>query len=283
MFTIASSALLFSSLVIAMENTQKDYSFSLATKNDSAAIVDLINTQATKDADKIVILPESFRLSAIANASNKERLFVARDITQGEKIVAFKKLFLLTDNQERNEIMQDEIRCIGSKSESTFAGMIKKGAVTTLNTHPTFGQDDLYIYNGGDFTHPDYRKNGLNKELSQHAFSTIFSDQLSKQSPARIHLLFGLVQANSGSNVGEKGDRAIPLADVFSNFIRQVYPNTKDDISLTYHRYKAFMPTFDPTSSECKPLPDEKAIPGYGCILTYENNADASQSGKVQE
>lgn len=32
-------------------------------------------------------------------------------------------------------------------------------------------------------------------------------------------------------------------------------------------RYSSFKPTFDSESTECRPLPDDKSIPGFGCII----------------
>jgi hypothetical protein len=34
------------------------------------------------------------------------------------------------------------------------------------------------------------------------------------------------------------------------------------------------MPTFDPESAECIPLPDDKAVPGFGCILACSLEAE---------
>jgi len=81
-------------------------------------------------------------------------------------------------------------------------------------------------------------------------------------------MIFGLTQANAGDEPGLPGDRTPSIARSFAQFIKTIDQPT-EPIIFTHNRYTAFMPTFDPKSETCRPLPDDQSIAGFGCVLSY--------------
>lgn len=89
---------LFISISGAEIDTEKvlyNYQIRQALQDDIPNIVKLMNRQAYKDSDKIVIVPEKFREEYIQNAVQTGRLFVA---LHANKIIGYKKLGAVLDN-----------------------------------------------------------------------------------------------------------------------------------------------------------------------------------------
>ena len=130
-----------------------------------------------------------------------------------------------------------------------------------------------YIYTGADFTHPNHRKKGLNTRLTQYAFDAIVQptlEHMQKNKSIHLALVYGLTQANTGEDT-LLGGRTQGLLTQFVSFVSKIATLYEQNTSkeLLISRYGAFKPSFDPTSIECKPLPDDKAIAGYGYVIAY--------------
>lgn len=250
-----------------------------AQLQDAHSILSLINNYGVNDNKKIVILPKLFRLQAIESAIEKGRLFVACN-KQNNAIVGYKKLFLLSDVQECAKTLEEEIRCTGDYSElvdSAYFGNTDKYAARCVTDVSPVVYDqtvDVYIYNGADFTHPDFRARGINTNLTDTALTLIKDAVLAHMrfnQVKRLIMVYGLTDANDYDLDGNGGSRTASIVRSFVSFIRGVIPFIEDDIVtlIQHNRYKAFMPTFDPHATECKPLSDDQAVPGFGNVLLY--------------
>lgn len=262
---------------IAMEKYPIDY--QQATSDYAQPIVDVINKYAVKDNTKIVILPEKFRSMAVEQDIAKKRLYCATD-KQFHEVFAFKKLFIIDNEQEYNDITVNEIRCAGYKGGclGTVTFDAQNIPVQSLSAMPFFFQNSAVIYFGGDYTVPLYRNQKINSNLTRHAFDSIKQDTIdtiTKNNFNKIVLLYGLTKANAGEQGGI--DRTPSIVRAFRKFAEQVStalfnePAPEDNI-IIHSRYAASMPTFDPKSTECKRLPDDKSIPGYGNVLVFPLN-----------
>lgn len=264
-----------------------NYEYRQAKPEDVPSLLHLINTCAVKDSAKIVVLPKKFRQTSLEDAIKKGRIFVAlaKDTEQEHKhsgltqkssphdaaarVVAYKKLFVIKNATEKKEILANELRCTDPK-KCSFAGTVTHdGRCTQVRAPSVKNMFSCCIYNGADFTHPDHRGNGINQQLTACALDTIKSDLESGDSPY-ITFLYGMVKENAGTKPGDKTDRSVSLAKAFAVFLASLYNTKPTAIEFLHLRYPAFMPTFDPESQEPRPLPDEKSVPGYGCILTYK-------------
>lgn len=271
LFTIACA-------IITLHGMESDHYLSRrATKEDLGALLHLIETQAKHDANKIVILPKKFRLPTLQKAIEEGHIFVTEN--SAGKIIGFKKLFLISQDKEA-DILEHEIRCKGPGILQTDAGFIDENGTTSyVEESPTeeFAPDSIphiYIYNGGDFTSPEYRGRKINKYLTDKALSLIKDDvkkTLSCDPLALIAMFYGLTRANAGEEP-ESFDRTPSIAKSFMTFVHslqeEIDSSQPKPTTLEHYRYRAFMPTFDENAQEIKPLPDTESLPGYGCILS---------------
>lgn len=241
-----------------------------AQKEDIQQLLELINTQAVYDRDKIVILPKKFRAMSLAAGIDKNRYFVAE--VDG-KIIGYKKLFLLNDEAEKEEVLTNEIRCVNNEQNCAFAGLIDTNGVFHGDGAEHFHNCyDLCIYNGGDFTTSAYRGKGINTQLTNYALLSLadrVKQQIQEKNISAITLLFGLTQANAGQYPGAPSDRTPTIVKSLRTFLNAI-EGEHNTCVLRYYRYHAFMPTFDLDSQECKPLADEYSVRGFGCVLAYQ-------------
>ena len=257
----------------AKEAFESEYVTRRALERDIPDLVDLINTQACKDSDKIVIVPEQFRTAYIRSAVGDDRMFVA---THASNIIGFKKLFCITDNDERDDILANELRCIGGVEpvvvESVSLNGLKSQDASPEELEKLFSSPVTYIYNGADFTHPDHREKGLNSRLTKYALDLVTkptADHVQRNKSTYVALVYGITQANSGKERDVLGGRSKGIVNQFIPFVKavaQVCGRTpQSHVLLTRHH--AFKPSFDPKAVECRPLSDDQAIAGYGCLL----------------
>lgn len=254
---------------------EQSYTFGKATEDDIESICKLINEQTLQDSNKIVIVPIRFREAAVKSTVQQARLFVARD--QNGTVVGYKKLFLIQNTQEREEILKNEIRCLGDGIQLEQAGIYNpttKKCTTIENAPINYTDDGIYIYNGGDFTHPEHRKLGINTKLMQTALDAIKSEvEVAKKSTTHLTVVFGLVKENAGDSIN--GGRTFLILSSLIPFLQELQSEKIN--TLTLHRYQAFKPTFNPKDLECKPLPDNQSIPGYGCVIHYLLNQNQQE------
>lgn len=256
--------------LLVMSHLYGMYEYRQALESDVPAILTLMNGEAAQEHDKLVILPKKFRESSLCNAIHKSRLFVA---TENKAIVGYKKLFLVTNEDEKKELLHEELRCVGSSAQCAYLGSVSgEGEVTPGNkVVDCSSKDILCIYDGADFTKQDKRGLGINRSLTNAALQAILPmvrDQVATDSARAIALLYGLTCANAGLLPGYAPDRTMSIAKSFGLFVKKL-TMTEGSIGFAHARYKAFMPTFDPESEKCRPLPDNCSIPGFGCILFY--------------
>lgn len=265
-----------------------DVVFRQATQEDVPGIVKMYEDATEDDRTRIVILPKAFRQNAIKSTIQHGKLYVAQDKETGE-IVGLKKLFTISDRGEYREITRDEIRCKGSESTLVDAGTltvnnegIKKEP--TSSALPFSFKNSMVIYNGGDFTPEQHRSRGINSGLTQLAFGKMlerFGAQhhgaAQSPDPQNVVLLYGLTQANA-EETADGIDRTPSIARSFLQFTKAahsaLHPGTTAPATLHHARYRAFMPTFDPDAKECKPLPDDQSVAGYGNVLIYQRNKE---------
>ena len=264
LFTISAASAMQSN------SSNAEITYRLALQEDKSQLLELINTQAVYDSDKIVILPKKFRSIALEAGIQKKRYFVAEN---NGKIIGYKKLFVMTDEEEKSDVLANEIRCVNNDHNRTFAGLIDaQGVFNDLEAGQSHNCYNLCIYNGADFTMQDYRGKGVNKQLTNFALLSLVDQAkqlIHEKKSHAITMLYGITQANAGEFPGAASDRTSSIVQSFKLFLQKL-ENRQDPITLHHHRYRAFKPTFDPESQECKPLSDEHSVAGYGCVLMYQ-------------
>lgn len=237
----------------------------MAQENDIPALLSLIKI-AEADKNKIVILPRPFRQGSLLNAIRQNRLFIAE---KDGHIIGYKKLFTVTDAQEKKEILSEELRTEKEPSSSYY---IDKSGIFS-HTVPIMlpAIYDLCIYNGADFTDPEYRGQRINSELTASAFKEIKPDiesYIKKYNPRFISMIYGITCDNAGKAPGQSGDRTVGIVQLFREFAESL-PHTKPGESIFHMRFPASKPSFHLEATELRPLPDDQAVPGFGCVLAY--------------
>lgn len=272
--------LLFLNLIVFYSAAMKvDFDVNFAVESDIDNIANIIDKEAQKESKRLVILPKKFQKDILKKTITNNRLFVAKDISgKDNPIAGYKKLFIL-DGDEKEEVLRDEIRCVGQlpvcqaniTQKSEFGESISRSKVKSDYC------DTLAIYTGGDYTLPEFRGKGVNSKLIDFALKSLKPEILEKIKDKKIKflsLVYGITKFNCGKVPGDKEDRSYHIAKAFIEFIKslnaQVDNFSADNIVLNYKRYPSFMPTFDYNGQELKPLPDENSVPGYGCVLTYD-------------
>lgn len=264
---------LFTITVSPLLGMQDIIEYKQASLDDLKGLVTIINEDAVKDSDKIVVLPENFREGSTKNAIEKGRIFIA---TNYNKIIGFKKLFV-AQNDECNDILTHELRITSGQEVQACAKIVFNSDVHTENTEPSVIKNILkdpitYIYTGGDFTHALYRGKGINNNLTTSAFNSIEScvvDDIKKKQSLYLAIMYGLTTDNAGSLHDIMGGRTKNIAKQFIPFAQTVTKACNMSIPREFFigRYNALKPSFDLKDKECKPLPDEKSIPGYGYVI----------------
>ena len=193
-----------------------------AKQTDVPQLLELINAHAVHDCKKIVILPRKFRQGFLQSTIEKNRIFIAED---HGKIIGYKKLFIISDENEKSDILMDEIRCIDNEKNCTYTGYIKDGAFIVDKTALPSDCYRICIYNGGDFTLPGYRGKGINSMLTNIALLSCVADikkQIQQQNAKTITLLYGVTKENAGEQPGGPCDRTVGIIKQFKSFIQNL-------------------------------------------------------------
>lgn len=254
-----------------------DVTCGRAVDGHIAKLVNLINTHACKADKQIVVVPEDFRHGYIEHGVHSNRFFVAQE-NKNEEVVGFKKLFLVNDQQELDNLLRNEIRCIDGKLLAQ--GIINLNGYTQEPSDSDAAQHIYespitYIYNGADFTQEAYRGQGINSALTMHALESILGDVIDhahKHESDYIAMLFGLTDDNAGAQEDILAGRSRSILKLFDAFAQQYSHKTEAAAPSTMlaARYLAFKPSFDPKSKLCVPLPDDQSIKGCGCVLAFK-------------
>lgn len=253
-----------------------DVTYNRAVDTDTQALVDLINTEAYKAENQIVVLPGKYREASIQSGIEKQRLFVAQDKDQ---LVGFKKLFLVKEQQECNDILRDEIRCIDglllAQAEIDLENNFSPKQIDNETMQDVYNSPTTYIYNGADFTSPKYRGKGINSQLTKFALAAVTDDIIAhaqQHESKYIAMLFGLTDDNAVDPNNLIAGRSKGIVALFKTFAQQVTQKAgyEKPSKMLASRYLAYKPSFDPQSDECRPLPDEQSIKGCGCVLAFK-------------
>jgi hypothetical protein len=261
--------------------------FRQAVETDVPELLNLINTQAIQDKDKIVIVPEKFRQASLEKAIKAGRIFVACQLVKKDEfkssstsqssrstsqIVGYKKLFVLHDATEKAETLKDELCCAGA--EQIHSGFVNaQNAFNTQNLQVPKNLFDFCIYNGADFTLKSHRGQGINNKLTNAALKSI-KPELEKaigrdKTLQYLTVVYGVTEANAGEKPGIAPDRMIPISKSVRTFVQDLKKDLAQQ-SLMHFRFNAVMPTFDPTATECRPMQD--GVKGFGCTLSLDLN-----------
>lgn len=265
---------LFNCLTFACAQETTNITFQLASEQHLDAVIQLINEHACKEHDKIVILPERFRRGYILQAIKDKRLFLA---LAGTKIIGYKKLFVMTDDQELHDTLVNEFRCKGTDPASV--GSLSINSFDTLEEQinhvdqATLNELTTYVYNGSDFTHPEYRGNRINEQLTCYALHSISKNTaalMKHTNSTGLALAYGLTHDNAGQEQQLLGGRSRSIVRSYLSFLKDIVQQNhyEPPTELALSRYHACKPSFDPQDTECRPLDDSKSIPGYGCLIT---------------
>jgi hypothetical protein len=237
-----------------------------ADLSDHEIILKLINEQAIADADKLVILPKPFRSNALTSAINAGRIFVA---TKNGEVVSYKKMFVIDDEQECNETLHDELRIIGTKPVIAGRFDAEGKFIKEHNEFEVPVDNTLFIYNGAEFTHPEHRGKGFNKQLTTAAVTTLMSTiraELAQNNNCQnIAIVYGMVKANAGAVPGDANDHRTRVSLAGLRHVMRELNCTAN--AIQHARFIAYKPSFDLDGTECKPLPDDQAVAGYGNIV----------------
>jgi|GEM_PF-3245905 hypothetical protein len=249
-----------------------DYAYTQATHEDVSSVLQLMNTHACNDSDKVVIVPKAFRECYVQSAVSAGKLFVAK---HGDQVIGYKKFFCITDPKELNDILVDELRCNGiptvcgavSDREYNHVQSISPTAITDLSAKQV-----TYIYTGADFTHPAHRGKNVNAALMDYALAVTSQsviDHSKQHVSTHLAMVYGLTEGNAGQRDNVLAGRTrgilshyVPYAQSIANALGAQSPT-----QFILSRYRAFKPSFDPESTECVPLPDDQSVPGYGCVI----------------
>lgn len=246
------------------------------------ALVNLINTQAYKAENQIVVLPEKYRKASIEDGVKNQRLFVAQ---ADDQLIGFKKLFLIEDQQECDAILRDEIRCIKGTLLAQAAVDLEDLSQEEIGDdaiNDVYSASTTYIYNGADFTCENYRKKGINRQLTQFALEEVADDVIAhakQHDSAYIAMLFGLTDDNAVEPNNLLAGRSKGIITSFKTFAERIAQKAgyEKPLQMLASRYVAYKPSFDPHAQECVPLPDDQAVKGCGCVLAFKlRNAEAT-------
>lgn len=221
------------------------------------------------DRKKIVVLPEQFRSNTYLHDIEQGKFFLA--MLNGNHCIGYKKFFFIPKEQ-LHDVLENEIRCIGSKCQPVDCYILKQECseivrlktalpytltIDFFNEHPTF-------YTGADYVEPSFRSQGICTRLYEVSLYHVFNQYKDILTNAKyVSIVYGLAQDNDYSFDGSGKSRTSSIAkELIKAFLEQhiiVY-------SIIVARYKAYMPRFD---DEGNILSDEQSVPGYGNCLIF--------------
>ncbi len=260
--------------------SQAKITYRQAASDDIPELLKMIAGFDDEAKHALVVLPESLREPALKEAIEKGRIFVAA--TSDGQLVAFKKLFLITENTEEfYEILFGEIRCFEDKlyykedhqgcaiflARPTQRKILFRPLNHISRSNPL---STLFIYNGSDYTLPAHRGQGINAELLRTALQLRGQDivnTIKAKNYDGIGLVYGLIQELAGGSLAEGRTKSIAL--VFAEEMQRLLSDTsRTCLPLDCIRFKAYKPEFNDTGML---IPE--SVSGFGYVLlasTYE-------------
>jgi hypothetical protein len=154
--------------------------FRAAEPKDAELVLQLVESQ-DDIRDRLMIPPRIFRREWIEKKIKMGLwLAEAHDSPSGasrSQLVGMKTLYFLTDPEEREKTLRDELRIFSSAmlESSTFTfDSSRRREPSPVSLPP----DTIYLYSGSDYTVPEYRRRGVNKKLTQFAMGGLAQDIL---------------------------------------------------------------------------------------------------------
>lgn len=282
--------------------------------------IQALYSQAYEDKEPgIILLPEPFRSLAIKQAIDLGRLFIAVKLptseSESEEIVSAVKIFVMGASQEgltaeaarseESRILTEELRC-RAKSRQDLVHCCEKGTCTCppfkftyrsanwkpevqVSPHLRYSSrpEQTYIYFGGAYTYPWYRKNGINSELERRALEDfviedVITDIELRKSKQLIYA-YGITKRNSATETH---------IQVFCGFMQAVknrlelrLNTVSNPLELDCFKFKTFKPEFAMTRDGhgrgliLQPLTDQPGNEGFGCLIvgSLKNSADSKR------
>lgn len=300
--------------------TAAGLTYRLATEDDLPGIQRLYRELNDDDESKLVVYPEPFRSQKLVEAIEQERIFIAVDpkkrTRQSINVVSILKAFIVEDEEERQQILSEELRCISSKTHQAIPSIkglqrIPFNYIYQFDEKPVltedpkiryqYGEKQTYIYFGSAYTCPDSRGKGISTELEKYALDSLKKEALADiraRRSNRLFYIYGIVAAN----VESKG-----RIRVFSEFIQYIKAALRipaeiddDDNAIVVFRFFMFhsiKPTFEVKYTSRRTerlvkLPDNDENAGFGCLIdcplpnaTYRTavESDAASASDVAE
>ncbi len=274
-----------STAVFGMEDTTIEC--RKAKPSDSNQIVSLFNT--ARESDNLFIFPHCALKNNVGGNIKKKALFVAY---KNEEMVSMRKLYIPTNPEDINFILNDEIRLTGPGSERAqkdrfynIEQLLDKKQVTPYKTENYPGiqkkivnDKTLIIYSGSAYTKKEYRNQGINSKLTNYAFNQHLESTVKKikqRNMNAICLVFGLAKNN------KKQGRAITEARYFAKFINNIRKKLPSitETTIIHRQSKAQLPTCDPNAKELIINPDPKEGPqDFGNAFFFPFNQKNSEN-----
>jgi hypothetical protein len=187
-----------------------------------------------------LVLPEQIIGESLKKNIELERMFVVTVGDENEGIVSFLKAFLVKDENERNDLLQNEIRCKGEHCKllsSQKMALLPKQVLQQEDCNLDFELGDQLVYYGSAFTVKDFRGKGINNQLLFYALYEI----LNKDShlPPSISFLYGQVQSNLSN---------FSMIKIFIQVMAKLRNQNPEAVSGILKRYFSIKPeiTFNP-------------------------------------
>jgi hypothetical protein len=260
--------------------------YEQATEADIDALMELYCTFTADDYHKLLVLPAPFHHAFVLHALRAGRIFVARDtrLHESKNIIAFIKLFIVTDATERQSILHDELRLCNEKGQINTPLCTSQYEIDTAfgyaasilpEPRPAKALDEvspLLVYYGGAFTLHHYRDQGINSGLEQFAINHIMPQLVAaaiELNATSVAYTFGVVKANAGGTARLRS--CTYLTTQLAAALDYTLP--KDGkLQLTQQACHAFKPTFytdDKGALAVRPDNDEQtqAGAGYGVLI----------------
>ncbi len=206
------------------------------------------------DSTKLVILPELFRRNSLAENISKARLFV---VEKNDVIIAFVKLYII---QEYEDILEKEIRCLGSDSKQTHGVVL---------TNFFQGVMPVILYFGSEYTIPLFRGKHLGTHLMTYALDFLVSDIGNVHSP-KIAMVYGKAK----SKTDNPSYKATLLKRSFAYLLEKLLNIKNVDFStFTTSVYAARMPVLvvDP-ERRIFDARENESFSDHGCVLSYKRS-----------
>lgn len=243
-------------------------SYRLAKQKDLEKILSLYDNFSDDDKSKLVVFPDiELQKNIILENIKNKRLFVAQD-SDSKKIISFLKLFIINNNQELNEIVDQELNL-------------------TEALKPFKQKKCIYFYYGSAYTVLEFRKQGISTKLLNFAFNYLYKNHVERfLNKEHLILLYGQVKANFDNKYIEKAFKEF-IANGFYNKYIEIYSYELatscyiksevkhiplNDIELTHFYNTAYKPELilDTNTNELSVnIIKDKEHEGRGNMLVY--------------